>query len=96
MALNRVTYGSSLIIWLSTETYELSFLISLFFGWVDGLSLTHRFQMPKMNGFLHENHWGGPTFALLNVLGVLNELNALNLLNALTCNAHHWPAGPCL
>ena len=44
--------------------------------------------MPKMNGFIHESHWGGPrpTMTLLNVLsvmGVLNVLNVLDMLNVL-------------
>ncbi len=39
------------------------------------------FFMPKMNGFLYENHQGSPTLTLLNVLGVLGVLNPLNVLN---------------
>ncbi len=39
--------------------------------------------MPKMTGFLYENHWGSPTLTLLNMLGVLNVLNILNRLNVL-------------
>ena len=37
-----------------------------------------------MSSFLYENHWGSPTFALLNVLGVLHVLNLLNVLNLLS------------
>ena len=43
---------------------------------MDGRSVA-RFLMPKMNGFLYENHCGGPT--LLNVLDALNVLNELNM-----------------
>ena len=44
------------------------------------------FFMPKMNGFLYDNHLGGPTLNLLNVLvalGVLFMLDVLNVLNVL-------------
>ena len=36
-----------------------------------------------MSHSLYENHWGSPTWTLLNVLGVLGELNVLNELNVL-------------
>ncbi len=39
--------------------------------------------MPKINGFLYENHWAGPTLTLVNVLDVLNVLNMLNVMNVL-------------
>ena len=39
--------------------------------------------MPKMNGFLHERQWGGPTMTLLNVLSVVGAPNVLTMLNVL-------------
>ena len=39
--------------------------------------------MPKMSGFLRENHRDSPTLTLLNVLGMLGVLNVLNALNLL-------------
>ena len=43
---------------------------------LDKLKVIHRyFQMPKMKGFLYENHWGGPALRSLNVLVVLGVLN---------------------
>ncbi len=39
--------------------------------------------MPKMSGFIHENHRGSPTLTLLNVFGVLGVLNVLNVLYVL-------------
>ena len=36
-----------------------------------------------MNGYLYENHWGGPTFTLLKMIGVLGVLNLLSVLNVL-------------
>ena len=41
-----------------------------------GWSVT-RFFMPKMSGFLHENHWDSPTLTLVNVFGVLGYLYVL-------------------
>ena len=48
-----------------------------------------------MDGFLHENHRGGPTMTLLNMISVLGVLNLLNLLNmpkeaSLACWALLW------
>ncbi len=39
--------------------------------------------MPKMIGFLHENHQGGLTMTLMNVLSVLGVLNVLMVLDML-------------
>ena len=39
------------------------------------------FEMPKIGGFLYENHRGSPTLTLLNVLSVLGMLIMLNVLN---------------
>ncbi len=36
-----------------------------------------------MNGFVHENYWGGPTLTLLNVVSVLGLLNVLSVLDML-------------
>ena len=48
-----------------------------------------------MDGFLHENHRGGPTMTLLNMISVLGMLNLLNVLNmpkeaSLACWALLW------
>ena len=51
--------------------------------------------MPKMNGFINENHWGGPTMMLLNVVSVLGMLNVPSVLDMLK-DASFWPAGPCV
>ena len=49
-------------------------------SWMDGLSVRNLFfsLMPKMDNFLHENHWGSRS--LLNVINVLNVLNVHNVL----------------
>ena len=59
----------------------------------DGPSDGWMFGNPKMNGFLYENHWGGPFLTLLNVLGVLTVLNVLYMpMDA----SLHWPGGSCI
>ena len=50
--------------------------ISRLVGWLVGWSLTRFFQMLKISGFLHENHWDSPTFTLENVFGMLGVLNS--------------------
>ena len=80
--LQRVNF--CLFRWVHPSLYE-----GVSVRWMVGRSVTCFFQMPIMDNFLYENHWGSLTLTLLNVLNVLNVLKVLNVLNLL-----NMPIGP--